>query len=96
VREAAARTQSLNNLKQIGLAMHSYHGAYERFPPGFTSRTMSVNGDGLGPGWGWGAHLLPYLEQDNLYRQIDFTKDIADRFATWRSPTTSAWAARSR
>jgi prepilin-type N-terminal cleavage/methylation domain-containing protein len=78
VREAAARTQSLNNLKQIGLAMHSYHGAYERFPPGFTSRTMSVNGDGLGPGWGWGAHLLPYLEQDNLFRQIDFTKDIAD------------------
>ncbi len=78
VREAAARTQSLNNLKQIGLAMHNYHGANERFPPGFASRAASVNGDGLGPGWGWGAHLLPYLEQDNLYRQIDLAKDIAD------------------
>src|SRR5207237_6978420 len=36
------------------------------------------NGDSLGPGWGWAAHLLPYVEQDNLYRQIDFNRDIAD------------------
>jgi prepilin-type N-terminal cleavage/methylation domain-containing protein/prepilin-type processing-associated H-X9-DG protein len=78
VRDAAARTQSQNNLKQIGLGFHNYHAAFERFPSGFTSRAASVNGDGLGPGWGWGAHLLPYLEQENLYRQIDFTKDIAD------------------
>ena len=78
VREAANRMQCSNNLKQIGLAMHNYHGTNERFPPGFTSRTASVNGEGLGPGWGWAAHLLPYLEQDNLYRQIDLTKDITD------------------
>lgn len=78
VREAAARAQCTNNLKQIGLAMHGHHGVYERFPPGYTSRTSTVNGPGTGPGWGWCAHLLPYLEQDNLYRQIDLTKDIAD------------------
>lgn len=78
VREAAARTQCQNNLKQIGLAMHNHHGAYDRFPPGFTSAAATVNGEGTGPGWGWAAHLLPHLEQDNLFRQIDFKKDITD------------------
>ena len=77
VREAAARMQCSNNLKQIGLAFHNYHGTYERYPAGFVSRSATLNGDNLGPGWGWGAALLPYLEQDNLYRTIDFTKDIA-------------------
>src|SRR6478735_1832693 len=77
VREAAARLQCKNNLKQIGLAFHNYHGANECFPPGFNSRAASIDGDSLGPGWGWGAYLLPYAEQENLYRQIDFTKDIA-------------------
>jgi prepilin-type N-terminal cleavage/methylation domain-containing protein/prepilin-type processing-associated H-X9-DG protein len=78
VREAAARAKCQNNLKQVGLALHNYHGSFERFPPGFTSQAATVNGDGLGPGWGWGAYLLPYLEQDNLYRQIDLVRDIAD------------------
>jgi prepilin-type N-terminal cleavage/methylation domain-containing protein/prepilin-type processing-associated H-X9-DG protein len=78
VREAAARTQCQNNLKQIGIAMHNYHGAYKRFPPGFTSAAATLDGPSLGPGWGWAAHLLPYLEQENVHRQIDFTKDIAD------------------
>src|SRR5262245_40048394 len=73
VREAAARSTCANNLKQIGVGMHNYHGTYGYFPPGFTSRSLTLNGDGLGPGWGWAAHLLPYVEQDNLHRQIDFT-----------------------
>ena len=76
VREAAARMQCTNNLKQIGLALHGHHGDFERFPPGYASRLLVVNGEGLGPGWGWAAHTLPYLEQDNLFRQIDFSKDI--------------------
>jgi prepilin-type N-terminal cleavage/methylation domain-containing protein/prepilin-type processing-associated H-X9-DG protein len=78
VREAAARMKCQNNLKQIGLAFHNYHSAYDRFPAGFVSQTTTVNGDGLGPGWGWASQLLPYLEQENLYRQIDFKRDIAD------------------
>src|SRR5258708_6633722 len=77
VREAASRLTCTNNLKQIGLAFHNYHGVRGSFPPGFASQAATVDGPSLGPGWGWGAYLLPYLEQGGLYNQIDFTKDIA-------------------
>jgi prepilin-type N-terminal cleavage/methylation domain-containing protein/prepilin-type processing-associated H-X9-DG protein len=76
VREAAARMSCSNNLKQIGLALHNYESTYSKLPPGYTSATATVDGDNLGPGWGWGTHLLPYMEQDNLYRQINLTLDI--------------------
>lgn len=76
VREAAARLQSANNLKQIGLALHSHHGAVGRFPPGYSASTTGtgVNPDTLDgpPGWGWAAYLLPHLEQDALSRQLRF------------------------
>src|ERR1700694_1311671 len=77
VREAASRLTCSNNLKQIGLAFHNYHGVRGSFPPGFASQAATVDGPSRGPGWGWGAHLLPYLEQSGLYNKIDFTKDIA-------------------
>ncbi|MCI0641190.1 MAG: DUF1559 domain-containing protein [Gemmataceae bacterium] len=77
VREAAARTECRNNLKQIGLAMHMHHDTLRVFPPGYVSVVASDDSD-LGPGWGWGAHLLPYLEQQNLHRQINFKLDIGD------------------
>src|SRR5688572_22487810 len=76
VRAAAARTQCRNNLKQIGTAFHNYHATHNRFPPGFSARAASIDGPGLGAGWGWAAHLLPYVEQEGLHRKIDFTKDI--------------------
>src|SRR5882724_7476750 len=66
VREAAARLTCTNNLKQIGLAFHNYHGVRGNFPPGFSSQAATVDGPSLGPGWGWGAHLLPHLEQVGL------------------------------
>jgi prepilin-type N-terminal cleavage/methylation domain-containing protein/prepilin-type processing-associated H-X9-DG protein len=78
VREAAMRIRCKNNLKQIGLAMHNYHGVAGCFPPGFVSGSANVDGEGTGPGWGWAAYLLPYVEQSTLYNQIDFTKDIRD------------------
>ena len=77
-REAASRASCLNNLKQIGLGLHNYHAAYGHFPAGYTSAAASVNGDGLGPGWGWATHLLPFMEQDPLFRSIYLSKDIAD------------------
>jgi prepilin-type N-terminal cleavage/methylation domain-containing protein/prepilin-type processing-associated H-X9-DG protein len=78
VREAASQTQCKNNLKQIGLAFHNYHSANGRFPPGFASRASFTDGPSQGPGWGWGAYLLPYLEQAPVFSQIDFSRDIAD------------------
>jgi hypothetical protein len=75
-REAARRSQCKNNLKQIGLALHNYESARQMFPPGFVSRATATNGPGLGPGWGWGAHILPYLEESNL--NIDLKREITD------------------
>jgi prepilin-type N-terminal cleavage/methylation domain-containing protein len=78
VREAAARMQCSNNLHQIGLALHSYEGAHGKLPPGYVSRTPSLNDENLGPGWGWATHILPHVEQDNLFRQINLNVDILD------------------
>jgi len=69
VREAAARISCSNNLKQIGIACHSYHDAVGELPPavlvgpgiGWTDE------NGIGPNWC--VMILPYIEQDNLYRQ---------------------------
>ena len=78
-REAARRMQCSNNLKQIGLALHSYHEMLGRFPSGYLS-AVGTGGpaDDKGPGWGWASLILPHLEQQNLYDRIQFTKDIAD------------------
>src|SRR5437016_7706946 len=63
VREAAARMQCANNLKQMGLACHSYHSALNCLPPGYTATAAYP---GTAPGWGWAAYLLPHLEQSPL------------------------------
>jgi prepilin-type N-terminal cleavage/methylation domain-containing protein len=73
VREAAAKTQCTNNLKQLGLACHNYHDVNNGLPPGY-SATASYPSSA--PGWAWGAYLLPYIEQDNLYKQIDFNLPV--------------------
>ncbi|MBY0460272.1 MAG: DUF1559 domain-containing protein [Gemmataceae bacterium] len=73
VREAASRLKCKNNMKQIGLALHNHHDRVGTFPAGYTSST--TNSD-TGPGWGWAAYLLPDLEQDNLFRLIDFAQPI--------------------
>ena len=77
VREAANLVSCKNNLKQIGLALHNYHDSQGRFPVGYYDSTPWPELDN-GPGWGWGAFLLPYLEQDNLYHQINFKLDVGD------------------
>jgi prepilin-type N-terminal cleavage/methylation domain-containing protein/prepilin-type processing-associated H-X9-DG protein len=76
VREAAARAKCSNNLKQIGVAAHNYHSGLGQLPTG---------GDALG--FSAHAYLLPYLEQDNLYRTITFT--TAPTAAANASPTAT-------
>ena len=76
VREAAARTQDANNLKQQCLALHGCNDVYNRMPPAY-GNFPSPSG-AAGPPAGLGTlqyFLLPFLEQDNLYRQATVTSD---------------------
>jgi prepilin-type processing-associated H-X9-DG protein len=61
VREAAARMSCQNNLKQIGLAVHNYHGTYEKLPATYIRQDWVT----------WAVLLLPYLEQQNAYNLWD-------------------------
>jgi hypothetical protein len=65
VREAAARMQGSNNLKMIGIAMHNYHDVTGAFPP--PDGKLRPNDKG---GLSWRVHILPYIEEDNLYKQF--------------------------
>jgi prepilin-type N-terminal cleavage/methylation domain-containing protein/prepilin-type processing-associated H-X9-DG protein len=77
VREAANRIKCKNNLKQLGLALHNYHGRIGYFPPGYQTKVASDNSD-LGPGWGWATFLLDDLEQGNVSKTIRFDLQISD------------------
>ena len=70
IREAANRMKCSNNLKQIGLALHNHHDTLERLPPG-TSQDQPPFGPGAS-NWGasWLIYILPYMEQDNLYKSL--------------------------
>jgi prepilin-type N-terminal cleavage/methylation domain-containing protein/prepilin-type processing-associated H-X9-DG protein len=72
VRDAAARMQCQNNLKQIGIALHAYHDANLKFPAGVvnTANPPSTTGNYY-PYWSWMAQMMPYYEQDNLYKLAD-------------------------
>ncbi len=63
VREAANRTQCTNNLHQMCLGLHNYAGVQKHFPSAYVA-------PGLNPGWGWGSHILPYVEQEGMYKSL--------------------------
>jgi prepilin-type N-terminal cleavage/methylation domain-containing protein/prepilin-type processing-associated H-X9-DG protein len=80
-RESARRMQCLNNLKQIGLALHNYESTNRCFPPAYVQGSGVATGVAYGinypddgsngvTGWGWGALLLPFIEQGNLYKSL--------------------------
>jgi prepilin-type N-terminal cleavage/methylation domain-containing protein/prepilin-type processing-associated H-X9-DG protein len=95
-RESARRNACANNLKQLGLALHSHHSARKLFPPGFLrvygdaslTPTFAVN-DATSTAaanqgnWAWGAFLLPFIEMDEVYQRINVTgTDCASAMAT--------------
>jgi prepilin-type N-terminal cleavage/methylation domain-containing protein/prepilin-type processing-associated H-X9-DG protein len=81
VRESAARTACLNNLKQIGLALHHHHDVRGKYPPAYKARGTRV-------GWGWGTFLLPYLEQHNLYDALGVPEDRPFGDGRFTAPAT--------
>ena len=86
-REAARRMSCTNNLKQLGLAMQTYQSSQGCYPAGYESYPTS---DGsapawaridpstwdAGPGWGWGAKLLPYIEQATISQSVQFSEPL--------------------
>ncbi len=78
VREAARRVTCANNSRQQGLAIMNYESAFQTLPPGWvTGNPLVANSE---PGWGWSAYILPFMEQNNLYEQIDLNLAIDDGF----------------
>jgi len=100
-REAARRMQCSNNLKQLGLAMHNYESAHKRFPSGTVyvwplAPAPDLNVAIPQGNWGWGALVLPFIEQNNLHNQIGVSQmsmpqsmDIPANLAAMRTPVPS-------
>jgi prepilin-type N-terminal cleavage/methylation domain-containing protein len=88
VRDAAARTQCINNLKQQGLALHSYHDANNTLPEGqhtWTGRTLPPY-EGC---WSWLIYIAPYVEQGNVYNQAKAWQYGPPNTYSWSNPACS-------
>ncbi|MGV3483273.1 MAG: DUF1559 domain-containing protein [Planctomycetaceae bacterium] len=72
-RESARRMTCSNHERQLGLALHNYHAAYDRLPSGWIADASNNE-----PGWSWGAAILPFMEQQALYEKIHFSVPIED------------------
>lgn len=98
-RESSRRTTCMNHIKQVGLAAHGFHDAYNRLPPGFLGPTPQDN---------WNNHqtdnqyvgslafLLPYMEQQAIFSQIATNLDVKARDSNWWGNGQSSAAARNR
>ena len=92
-RESKFRRSCANNLKTLSLAIHNYHGVYRRFPPAYLADSRGK------PMHSWRVLLLPFLGEEELYRQYDFQKPwdspenlrLTDRIpAVYRCPSDTA------
>ncbi|MSR32470.1 MAG: DUF1559 domain-containing protein [Gemmataceae bacterium] len=90
VREAAARAQCGNNLKQLALAMHNYASTYNQFPGGGESDGVCCSANSYS---NWGLEALPYIEQEALFKRYDktrFNEDAANRYVV-QQPVKTMW-----
>ncbi|UUO07760.1 DUF1559 domain-containing protein [Blastopirellula sp. J2-11] len=85
-REAARRTQCLSNLKQMGLAVHNFHDTYNELPPSRIEFKYL----------GWSALILPFIEQQNLYDQLDLKKKYSEQSAAVQQTPISVYVCPSR
>src|SRR5262249_16196808 len=79
VREGARRAQCQNNLKQLGLGLHSYLASHRVFPPGYVSDidpAAPLEDSDLGSGWGWSSMLLGAVEGSTLFNAINFRLNL--------------------
>jgi prepilin-type processing-associated H-X9-DG protein len=86
-REAARRMHCSNNLKQIGVALHSYESAFKTFPPGGLN---GINPDASTVNFGhsWLVRILPFLEESNLYEKLD-VRGTSPRSTGWIDVNTT-------
>lgn len=73
VREAARRTQCVNNLRQLIAGLHNYHSAQDRFPPAFNTPAPYVNSlpQCFNGAWSWSSFILPFIEQNAMFEQLE-------------------------
>lgn len=96
-REAARRMQCSNNLKQLALACHNYESAHKKFPYAFVPAITpyAVNADNNNQeSWGWGALILPFIEQGNLHSQLGVNNYSLRALIANENPTISNVVAR--
>jgi prepilin-type N-terminal cleavage/methylation domain-containing protein len=91
VRDAANRTKCANNLRQLGLALHGFHDAQGSLPPALNPDTPYSQSPNYWYYWSWMARLLPFLEQDNLFKEADTWAHAGpNNYLVWGGGTTLA------
>jgi prepilin-type N-terminal cleavage/methylation domain-containing protein/prepilin-type processing-associated H-X9-DG protein len=91
VRDAAARMECTNHLKQIGLAFHTHHDGRGAFPQGGTNVPPHSSGrPDFRPEWSWAYHILPHLDQKSLHSEADHTVIDRTPLRTYYCPSRRA------
>jgi len=77
-REAARRSSCCNNLVQLGIAVHHYEAAHEMLPPGVVNAKGPIRNEPVGYHMSWLVQILPYIEDGNTYRHVNFSVGVYD------------------
>lgn len=86
-REAARRTQCVNNVRNLALGLHNYHSANSVFPPGFVSQPRREEA------WGWSAYILPFIEEAAIYDTLGVQNQRLADFFKENKPGSPAFTA---